>query len=481
MFNRSVVVLLLVAASAAGCASSGTVPAPVSAMTAPSSASVTAHVALSAPTAGVTIAKPALYPETLEVNPLTGRFIVGSLREGAVYEVDSSGNVQPLVQDDRLVSVLGIAVDARNHRLIATNSDLGAGIKHSPRGAKKEAGVGIYDLRTGAALQYVDLAALRPEADHLINGVTIDARGDAYLTDSFSPAIYKVDAAGVASVFLENDEFKGPGVNLNGIAYHPAGFLLVIKKSSGVLYRVPLADPQHFTRVSLPATCVGGDGLSLIGEERLVLVANKTPDANSNAAFLLESKDGWATASVVESQTLGEVYPTTSVIQGDGIYALSTHLDEWLGATAATRDAIAHTGRQAEIRRIGSIGGNLPQPPAAAAISPPAANGIRRTLVRREPAHENGWETRLYLIEYPPGVAAPPHFHPAVGVGWVIDGEFEHAFGDEPLSRVKAGEGFTDQAEVTHRVFRNASADRPLRFLIAYTMRAQDEPVRFQP
>ncbi len=104
--------------------------------------------------------------------------------------------------------------------------------------------------------------------------------------------------------------------------------------------------------------------------------------------------------------------------------------------------------------------------------------GIRRTLIDRRPATDlPGWETRLYLIEYPPGTAAPVHIHPAVGVGYVLEGRFESAFGAEPVVEVRAGQGFVDQAGVTHRVFRNASPDHALRFVVAYTLRAGEEPL----
>ncbi|HEX3906001.1 MAG TPA: cupin domain-containing protein [Polyangia bacterium] len=114
---------------------------------------------------------------------------------------------------------------------------------------------------------------------------------------------------------------------------------------------------------------------------------------------------------------------------------------------------------------------------------PPAdsATGVRRTIIGRAPAHEAGWETRLYLIEYPPGAAAPPHIHPVVGVGWVVEGEFESAFGDGGVTRVRAGQAFTDLAEVPHRLFRNTSAQHPLRFVIGYTIRNDDESLRPLP
>lgn len=122
------------------------------------------------------------------------------------------------------------------------------------------------------------------------------------------------------------------------------------------------------------------------------------------------------------------------------------------------------------------------KPAEPASVSAPkvgqaGASGIRRTLIDHRPAADlPGWETRLYLIEYAPGAAAPPHMHPAVGVGLVLDGRFESAFGNEPVVQVQAGQGFVDQSGVPHRVFKNPSPDHELRFVVAYTIRADEQP-----
>ena len=48
---------------------------------------------------------------------------------------------------------------------------------------------------------------------------------------------------------------------------------------------------------------------------------------------------------------------------------------------------------------------------------------IERELLAQQDVREMpGWETRLYLIEYPPGVAASRHAHPVVGIGYVLEG-----------------------------------------------------------
>jgi quercetin dioxygenase-like cupin family protein len=124
---------------------------------------------------------------------------------------------------------------------------------------------------------------------------------------------------------------------------------------------------------------------------------------------------------------------------------------------------------------------NATKPPASASASTPpmeavAAGKIRRTLINKRPAIGlPGWETRLYLIEYGPGAVAPLHVHPAVGVGLVLDGTFESAFGDDAAVQIHAGQGFVDPAGVPHRVFRNLSSDHELRFVIAYTIRTGEE------
>jgi quercetin dioxygenase-like cupin family protein len=91
---------------------------------------------------------------------------------------------------------------------------------------------------------------------------------------------------------------------------------------------------------------------------------------------------------------------------------------------------------------------------------------ISRTLLAHRDVPElPGWETRLYLIEYQGGVAAPVHHHPVEGIGYVVEGRFESAFDGEAPIVVRAGEGFRDRAIVPHVVFRNPDPG-PLRFVV---------------
>jgi hypothetical protein len=164
------------------------------------------------------------------------------------------------------------------------------GSKSAPESVRKLAGVGVYELGTGKPVHYVDLAPL-VDGPHLLNGIAVDDDGTAYVTDSLSPVIYEVSAEGQPSVFLHDRRFSGEGINLNGVVVHPDGYLLVIKKSDGVLFKVPLGQPERFSTVKIDTRFVAGDGLTLLGSQGLVVVANRTPDAVSNAAYALTSHD----------------------------------------------------------------------------------------------------------------------------------------------------------------------------------------------
>jgi mannose-6-phosphate isomerase-like protein (cupin superfamily) len=88
-----------------------------------------------------------------------------------------------------------------------------------------------------------------------------------------------------------------------------------------------------------------------------------------------------------------------------------------------------------------------------------------------------GWESRLYLVEYGPGVAAPVHHHPVEGVGYVVSGRFESAFEGEQPVMIGEGQSFTDRALVTHTLFRNPDASKSLKFVLAYVVRKGDPVV----
>jgi len=121
----------------------------------------------------------------------------------------------------------------------------------------------------------------------------------------------------------------------------------------------------------------------------------------------------------------------------------------------------------------------VPRAAALPASHPPEP--ITRTLLEHHDLPElPGWEARLYLIEYAPGVSAPLHHHPVPSLGYVFSGSFESAFGDQPPIVVREGQSFMDQALTPHTLFRNLDPARPLRFVISYVVQ-KDAPVVLTP
>jgi sugar lactone lactonase YvrE len=151
--------------------------------------------------------------------------------------------------------------------------------------ARGQAGiVGVFDRITGALVRRF-ANGLSPEETQ-INDVTIAPNGDAYLTDSIRPVLYRIPAAALRQpsaavedvpVFLEWEGTPFPNVpgavNANGIVATPDGkYLLVVNFETGGLFRVRLSDKQ-VTQVDLGGyTLTGGDGMVLTKKNVLYVV-----------------------------------------------------------------------------------------------------------------------------------------------------------------------------------------------------------------
>ena len=97
---------------------------------------------------------------------------------------------------------------------------------------------------------------------------------------------------------------------------------------------------------------------------------------------------------------------------------------------------------------------------------------IKRTLLESSPVDNMpGWETRLFLIEYPAGADGGGHWHPVRGIGYMLTGSIVSAFGDDQPETFTAGQSFQDPANIMHTISRNASATEPMSFVIAYTVK----------
>ncbi|CAN6969025.1 unnamed protein product [Brassica oleracea var. botrytis] len=241
------------------------------------------------------------------------RFLVSFMDGGGIGEiVPRDGNSDVLdevtvVKDADLAgnASLGIAIDRDRNRLLVAVADL-LGNRYSALAA--------YELSTWRRIFLAELSGHSIEKS-FADDVAIDAHGNAYVTDAKGSKIWKVDVSGELVSTIESPLFTPPGwynnlVALNGIVYHPDGFLVVIHTFSGLLYKIDLtADGDDGNKVSVIQVAGGtlrfGDGLELLSPTKIVVAGNPS-------AKLIESSDGWQTATVTGWFNTGMVHRIVS-------------------------------------------------------------------------------------------------------------------------------------------------------------------------
>lgn len=266
----------------------------------------------------VLIEEPGLHPEGVEWDAERSRFLVSSVTRGTVTAVEDDGALETLVRDGDVTASIGVHIDRERGRLLVADADpsaiQGAGEGH--------ARLGIYDLETGERLHHVDLGGLH-DGRHFANDVTVGPDGSAYVTDSFSPVIYRVSPDGEASVFVEDGRLGTEGFGLNGIDHHPDGYLLVAMAGDRTLYRVPLDAPDQLSEVELSEP-FGADGLVLRDDGALVAVATTgSGEDQRSEALLLRSDDGWSSARIVDRSPAPGA--TTATVRDGTVYVVNPH------------------------------------------------------------------------------------------------------------------------------------------------------------
>jgi hypothetical protein len=264
----------------------------------------------------ITAERGGFIPEGIEYDEDNGRFLSGSLAEGTIFVIERDGRVVPFIRDPELVSSVGIEADEAHDRLLVANSNSAV---FNDQNATGHAKLGVYHLTTAEKLAMVDLGStLGAGGRHFANDVTVDGEGNAYVTDTFANAIYRVTPAYEASVMYQ---FPGlpQGVQLNGIAYHDGGYLLAVAEDR--IYKVPLANPAGTTQVNVTEPVGGQDGIVLTKDGRLVATSNSESEPRLVA---FASNDNWTSAQRVGVAILNG-QATTAAVVGDEIWAVHPH------------------------------------------------------------------------------------------------------------------------------------------------------------
>lgn len=260
------------------------------------------------------------YPEGIAYSAQLDRFLITSIPFGKIGTVSTSGKYEDLLTAPELIS--GIGMKVAGNRIFVCVGDQGRSIKSTPASTRQTAELLVFNLNTRALERRTDLDALIPEAEpNFANDVTLAPDGTAYVTDSFSPVIYKVAPDGTASVLArDNVKFASPTFGLNGIAYHPNGYLIVANTGQGKLYKVDLMNGNAITEVII-GSALPGDGLTLLNGDLYVVTGG-------NRVAQVRSTDNWQTATILKYDADGYVGATTSVAVNNQIYTLNARIGE---------------------------------------------------------------------------------------------------------------------------------------------------------
>ncbi|MBM7059605.1 cupin domain-containing protein [Pseudomonas sp. UL073] len=122
--------------------------------------------------------------------------------------------------------------------------------------------------------------------------------------------------------------------------------------------------------------------------------------------------------------------------------------------------------------------GLLSSAAALAADKPPAAPPptVTPVMVQALPEYP-GKEVLMITVEYPPGGADPVHRHDAHGFIYVLEGTIVMGVAGGKEVTLTPGQSFHEGPQDLHTVGRNASQEKPAKFLVFLLKDANKPPV----
>ncbi len=268
----------------------------------------------------------AVFPEGVTVDESANTFYVGSTTDGTLFTGNIDTGKVSVFAESTQPTAIGMALNAG--RLVVAGGDSG--------------NVYVYNAQTGELLETLNT----PETDStFLNDVAFTPSGDAFVTDSQRPVLFKIpgtsgmsgNAAGGVGTGGAGEgagieawlEFSGTpltyqeGFNLNGIASTSDGqYLIVVQSNTGKLFRINIKT-KEVTEIDLGGdTLMAGDGILLDGQTLFV---------TRNSAGLIVPV---TLADDYSSGTLGEgfgdpsfIYPTTIAKAGDTLLVVNSQFN----------------------------------------------------------------------------------------------------------------------------------------------------------
>ena len=272
-----------------------------------------------------------VYPEGITYDSKNDMFFVSSMRTGTIGKVSRKGDYMPLIVDSNFKSSYGMKMHPGGKQLYVCVGDANYSKYTSAFTRKKKSQLIIINTDNGNDVTEVDLSNLVP-GNHFPNDLAFDDKGNAFITDSYANAIYKVTPDKKASLFTNDKKFKTEGIGLNGIVFHPNGFLLVNSSATGRIYKVDINNPSNINLVDINQYFLGADGMLLSDSSHLTIVVN----GGNDKIFELKSTDNWHSAELAATTLAVDrfTYPSTATLSGSDIWIMNAKTNELMDSNA---------------------------------------------------------------------------------------------------------------------------------------------------
>jgi sugar lactone lactonase YvrE len=255
----------------------------------------------------------AVFPEGVAFQLETGHFFVSSTSDGSILRGHvSAPAASPFIPGTTgQFSAIGLEIDSSGRLYVA------GGFSGTAR---------VYNAASRALL-----GTFTSGPNGFMNDVAVAKSGDAFVTDSFRPILWRIPAPSVGSSGALDQWLSYAGTpieytpvpddfEVNGIVASDNGrYLVVVQSNTGKLFRIEIAT-KEVVEIDVGGASVNGDGLQLLGR-RLYAVAG--------GAIVEVLLSGDLTRGEVVSRTTDPSFstPTTNAIARGRMLIVNSQFD----------------------------------------------------------------------------------------------------------------------------------------------------------
>ena len=268
-------------------------------------------------------------PETLAHDPESGRFFLGTVRDGLILVhqgVPGEDAEWETFVDSRQVegldAVMAVAVDAERGHLWAASGMLGQYRDYSAGKFGRTALV-RFDLATGEKLS---VHPVTDEGDHILGSLAVASDGTVYAADTLASSVYRLAPdAEHPEAFMGHPDFS----SLRGIALSDDDRLLYVADYERGIYVADLSQEQAYTLAVPDSLNVGGIDDLHWWDGHLVMIQNGI--APQRVVRLQLGEDGLGVTNVFPVEAAHPEFdtPTYGTLVDNQLYYLAAnHWDD---------------------------------------------------------------------------------------------------------------------------------------------------------